>query len=156
MWWAEGADAKEAHEPLLCQEPRLQPWAALPSVLRRADPQGLAPPQLCELPVRPSVWAPWLKRPPLTVRIRILYFFPGVRSSNLCCFAAAGSDVLLRRVPCSVRSRMSYLSATPTAFCQLTIKEWLLYALSAVTPWTDAGTAGQKTGRFHHCRPRTH
>ena len=111
--------------------------------------------KLCELPVRPSVWASLLKRPPLTVRICILYFFPGVRSSNLCCFVVAASDVLLRRIPFSLRSRMSYLSAMPTAFCQLTIKEWLLYALSAVIPWTDAGTAKKKKkklerSRFHH------
>lgn len=95
----------------------------------------------CGLPVRPSVWASLLKRPPLTVKIRILYFVPGVRSSNLCCVVEAGSDVLLRRIPFSFRSRISYLSATPTAFCQLTVKEWLLYALFATIPWTDAGTA---------------
>ena len=110
--------------------------------------------KLCELPVRPSVWASLLKRPPLTVRTCILYFFPGVRSSNLCCFVVAASDVLLRRIPFSLRSRISYLSAMPTAFCQLTIKEWLLYALSAVIPWTDAGTAKEKKklerSRFHH------
>lgn len=99
---------------------------------------------LCELPVRPSVWASLLKRPPLTVRICILYFFPGVRSSNLCCLVKAGFDVLLRRIPFSFRSRISYLSATPMAFCQLTTKEWLLYTLSAVIPWTDAGTAGKE------------
>lgn len=96
---------------------------------------------LCELPVRPSVWASLLKRPPLTVRICILYFFPGVRSSNLCCLLKAVFDVLLRRIPFSFRSRISYLSATPTAFCQFTTKEWLLYTLSAVIPWTEAGTA---------------
>lgn len=118
---------------------------------RAKDTAGLR--KLFYLPVRPSVSTSLLKRPPLTVRICILYFLPGVRSSNLCCFTVAGSDVLLRRTPFSLRSRISYLSAIPRAFCQLTVKELLLYALSATTPWTDAGTSKKRRSKKTQARP---
>lgn len=96
------------------------------------------------LHVRASALTPWLWSPPLMVRTRIRYFFPGVRPSNRYRVNLMGCEPLAMMLPLSSRTCRMYPSDTPRASCQLTCRLQVLSTGSTCRPVTANGTAKQK------------